>query len=445
MRNSAKDKKDSSPTVAFTSLGCFKNLVDTEVLGGLLIRRGWRPVSAYEQADWLVINTCGFLRAAKDEAIDEVLKALERKERGEINKIAVFGCLVQRYGQELNQLFTGVDLTWGVKDFELLAAVLAGEKQSSYPDRELFLNDHNHQRIIATTPNTTFLKISEGCNLHCSFCTIPAIRGPYRSRSVDSLLQEAAKYRDLGFHELNLVSQNSTSFGRERSGCSELPQLLAALSGLGFSWIRVLYLMAEEIDDRILEAFDHPGILPYFDIPLQHVAPPVLQAMNRGGNPESSHRLLERIRAMFPAAVLRSTFIVGHPGEGEAEFQELLDFTATSAIERIGVFTFSAEEGTPAFDLAGAAAPELAEARRELLLDQSDQNLDNFNKKLHGSRQLFLPLGPWDSRHTVGRIACQAPEVDGLTVIRGAFRDSFQPLEISISGHQHEILRGVKT
>lgn len=431
--------------MAFTSLGCFKNLVDTEVLGGLLRRRGWRPVSAYEQSDWLIINTCGFLRAAKDEAIEEVLKALERKENGEVKKIAVFGCLVQRYGPELAELFAGVDLTWGVKDFELLAAVLAGEQQSGYPNREHFLYHDGHERIIATTPNTTFLKISEGCNLQCSFCTIPAIRGPYRSRSIDSLLREAEKYLDLGFFELNLVSQNSTSFGRERSGRSELPQLLEALSGLGFNWIRVLYLMPEEVDESILEAFSRPGILPYFDIPLQHVSRPVLKLMNRSGDHESRHKLLELIRGHFPAAVLRSTFIVGHPGEGEAEFRELLDFAAASEIERIGVFAFSPEEGTPSFGLPGAAAPDLAEARREMLMDQSDQNLEKFNRKLLGTSQTFLPLGPWDSRHTVGRIACQAPEVDGLTLIRGAFRDSFQALQIKISHQHHEILRGVKT
>jgi len=439
-----KIKGTGETTVSFVSLGCFKNLVDTEVLGGMLVGRGWRPVSSYEKADWLVINTCGFLRAAKDEGIDEILKALERKESGEVKKIAVFGCLVQRYGRELSELFEKADLFWGVNDFELLAAALCGETKATYPNKNHFLYDHGHRRIFTTTPNTTFLKISEGCNMKCSFCAIPLIRGPYRSRSPDSLLAEARRYRNLGVEEINLVSQNSSSFGRERSGRGELPDLLNALSSVGFKWIRVLYLMAEEIDEALLESFALPSVLPYFDLPLQHVSGHILKSMRRAGDAESHGRLLEKIRSFFPEAVLRTTFITGYPGESEKDFQELLDFTALTAIERVGVFAYSPEEGTAAFEIPGALPPALADERREILLDQSDRNLEKFNSSLLGTTQTFLPLGPWDSSHAVGRIACQAPEVDGLTVIRGAFRESYQPFEIKINGHQHEILRGVK-
>lgn len=436
------DKKKT--TVSFISLGCFKNTVDTEVLGGMLERRGITVVSAYEPSDWLVINTCGFIREAKEENIEEILKALEKKESGEVRHVAVMGCLAQRYTAELKKNFKEADIIWGVNDPEELADLIARQQKADYPDRELFLYNEKHRRIITTTPNTTFVKISEGCNMQCTFCIIPRIRGAYRSRHISSIVKEAEMYCNLGFQEINLISQNSTYFGKERGGPSRLPQLLEEVSGLGFKWVRVLYLMPEEVDDRIIESFGRPSILPYFDLPFQHVSENILKRMKRTGSAQKKLDLIRQIRQRFPEAVIRSTFIVGFPAETDEDFKALLDFARQSGIERIGAFGYSDEEQTEAFGLEDKQKPGVIETRREMLMDVSDQNMAAYNQTLIGSVQEFLPLGPcpWDSGSTIGRIGSQAPEVDGLTQVKGKFNDQYKMINIKITGFQHEILYG---
>jgi ribosomal protein S12 methylthiotransferase len=427
--------------VSFVSLGCFKNTVDSEVLAGMLKERGMEPVSEYEDPDWLVINTCGFIRDAKEESIGEILAALERKEKGEIRRLAVFGCLIQRYRRDLAETFAGADILWGVNDLPALADAIAGGVPAAYPDRALFLYDDRHPRLAFTTANSSFIKISEGCNMGCSFCAIPAIRGPFRSRTIPSVLREADALLLRGVEELNLVSQNSTWFGRDRGGRAELPTLLKELSGLGFRWLRVLYLMPEEVTPEILAGFAQPTLLPYFDLPFQHVAPRVLRGMNRGGGYARDLRLVREIRRHFPDAVLRSTFIVGFPGESEDDFRRLLDFAAEAALERIGVFAFSPEEGTPSFELPGRVAAGVIEERRERLLDVSDRNLRRFSGGLQGRTLEFLPLGPWTHDTTIGRVWAQAPEVDGHCRVKGPYGEGGM-FPIRISGYEHEMLLG---
>lgn len=437
-------------SVSFISLGCFKNTVDTEVLGGLLERRGIDIVSSYETADWLVINTCGFIRDAKEESIDEILKALEKKESGEVRHVAVMGCLTQRYTGELKKNFQEADIIWGVNDPEELADLIAGEstdQSAEYPDRELFLYNDRHQRIITTTPNTTFIKISEGCDMQCTFCVIPRIRGSYRSREIPSLLKEAELYLNLGFQELNLISQNSTYFGKDRAHKSQLPLLIKEIAGLGFKWIRLLYLMPEEVDDEIISAFAYPSVLPYFDLPFQHVSAKILKKMKRSGNAEKKLDLIRRIRQNFPQAVIRSTFIVGYPGETDEDFEELVSFARESRIERIGVFGYSDEEQTEAFRHKYKIAPEVIKTRREMLMDVSDLNMTGYNQTLTGSVHEFLPLGPcpWKSDSTIGRISSQAPEVDGLTQVDEKFKERYQIFPVNITGFQNEILYGERS
>ncbi len=438
-------KAKTTTTVQFISLGCFKNLVDTEVLGGLLEEHGVRIVGPYEAADWLVINTCGFVRDAKEESIDEILEALEKKEAGEFRHIAVFGCLTQRYLKELRENFPGIDILWGVNDLGELAEAIGAGGAAEYADRQPFLYSDRHRRIVTTVPNTAFIKISEGCNMPCSFCTIPRIRGPYRSREVASIVAEARHYQGKGVQELVLISQNSSHYGWDRSARSELPELLAALSPLGIPWIRVLYLMPEEMNDRIIAGFDQPGVLPYFDLPFQHIAPAVLKKMARGGGPRTPRLLVEALRARFPGAVLRSTFIVGFPGETRAEFDELRKFVAETRIERACAFVFSPEEETPAEGLAGKVAPRTAQSRFDRLLDQSDRNLMAYNQSLLGTEQEFLPQGPWNGGSTIGRIASQAPEVDGFTEVTGVpFDDRWEIYRIRIVRTENEMLYGEK-
>lgn len=436
--------KNKKITASFISLGCFKNIVDTEVLGGLLEKKNIEIVSPYEESDWLLINTCGFIRDAKEESIEEILGALEKKERGEIENIAVFGCLTQRYLHELEQEFKGVDILWGVNDFEELAEHIAANKKGKYTGRELFLYDDNFKRIITTTPNSTFIKISEGCNMKCSFCAIPQIRGPYRSREISSIIKEAAKYREMGFKEINLISQNSTYFGRDRAEKSQLPQLLEEISKLNFPWVRVLYLMPEDVTDEIIDAFSYPSVVPYFDLPFQHVSAQILKRMNRSGGIEKNMKLIKKIREKYGNAIIRSSFIVGFPGEEEKDFEELVKFAKISGVERIGVFGFSEEEGTEAFKYKKRVPPGIIEARKNLLMDISDLNMEAYNGKLINTIREFLPLGPWEGGATIGRISSQSPETDGLTLVDETFVDDYDIYDIQITGFQNELLNGEK-
>jgi len=451
MREVNDTRKDTpaETTVSFISLGCFKNLVDTEVLGGFLEQHNIRLVSSYENCDWVVINTCGFIRDAKEESIDEILTTLEKKERGEIKHVAVFGCLTQRYKDELKENFKEADIIWGVNDLEELAGLIAtyGQNETAhkeYKDRNLFLYSHQHKRIITTTPNVAFIKISEGCNMTCSFCSIPRIRGPFRSRTIGDIVKEAERYKKLGFHELNLISQNSTHFGKDRGKKSELPELLKALSGIGFYGIRVLYLMPEEVDSEIIDAFAYPTVIPYFDLPFQHVSAPLLKRMNRSGSAAANARMIAKIRGKYKDAVIRSSFIVGFPGETEEQFNELLSFARISHIERIGVFCYSDEEDTGAFDLKDKVDPHVAELRKELLMDQSDKNIESYNERIISTTREFLPLGPcsWDTGSSLGRIKSQAPDTDGLTLVNVPFGDDYSPYAITITDGQNELLYG---
>jgi len=439
-----KTRKPESQSAAFVSLGCFKNTVDSEVLAGMLKSKGMEIVSEYESPDWLVINTCGFIRDAKEESIEEILTALEKKEKGELKKIAVFGCLIQRYFGELKSTFHRADILWGVNDIEALADAICGRGPAAYPDQKLFLYDDKHQRLPFTTRNSSFIKISEGCNMTCSFCAIPQIRGPFRSRTIPSILKEASALKARGVEELNLISQNSTYFGKDKGGPSALPSLLKEISGLGFRWLRVLYLMPEEVTAEIIAGFARPGILPYFDLPFQHVSARILKKMNRGGGFEKNLGLVRAIRKKFPAAVLRSTFIVGFPGESEDDFQQLLDFAAEAGLERIGVFAFSAEENTPSFKLPHAIDPQVGEERKARLLDVSDRNMKKFNRRLVGQTLEFLPLAPWTHDSTIGRVWAQAPEVDGHCRVPAKYAEGQRMFSVKISGFQDEMLQGEK-
>lgn len=436
-------------TVSFVSLGCFKNIVDTEVLGGILERKNVRIVSSYEETDWVVINTCGFIRDAKDESLDEIFLALDKKDKGGIKHVAVFGCLMQRYYDDLKTPFKNADVIWGVNDLEELADIIAnyektGDQKKEYTDKKLFLYNHKYKRIITTTPNVTFIKISEGCNMKCSFCAIPLIRGPYRSRQIDSIVQEAAKYKSMGIQELNLVSQNSTYFGKDRGEKSELPQLLKELSKLDFNGIRVLYLMPEEVTDEIIDAFSYRSIIPYFDLPFQHVSLSLLKRMNRGGGFRQNAELIQKIRKKFKDAVIRTTFIVGFPGETDEDFRQLLEFARGTGIERIGVFGYSEEENTEAFSSEDKVEAEVIEKRKERLMDVSDLNIEKYNQKLIGSLQDFLPLGSWDNNSTIGRVKSQAPDTDGLTRVNVPFADDYTMYRVTITGFDHELLYGLR-
>jgi ribosomal protein S12 methylthiotransferase len=439
--------KTEKTTASFISLGCFKNVVDTEVLGGLLEKKGIKIVSSYEKSDWLIVNTCGFIRDAKEESIDTILEALEKKENREVKYVAVVGCLPQRYYDDIKSNFKNADIIWGVNEPEKLAELILKTKKMDYKDKKPFLYNDTYNRILTTPPNTTFIKISEGCNMKCSFCIIPQIKGSFRSREIRSIMREAENYKKRGFQEINLISQNSTYFGKDKGEKSKLPELLKEISNIGFKWVRVLYLMPEEVDIEIIESFSNPTILPYFDLPFQHISLKILNKMNRTGGTEKNLELIKNIRKKFKNAIIRTTFIIGFPGETESDFNEIIEFAKKSSIERIGSFEFSEEENTSAFKLKKRVPPEIIKDRIETLMDISDRNIENYNKTLINSIQEFLPLGPcpWNNKSTIGRIKSQAPEIDGLTVVNKVFRDIYKTYNIKISGYENEILKGEKT
>lgn len=434
---------DKENRISLVNLGCFKNNVDTEVLAGLLQNEGFTIVSTYENAHWLIINTCGFIQNAKEEGISEILEGLEQKEKGKIKYLVVFGCLVQRYYREFRDNFKKVDLFWGVNDIPRLARMI-GKKDFSaeYKDRGLFLYDHRHHRPAMMTGNSSFIKISEGCNMGCSFCAIPSIRGPYRSRTVESLVREAGKMADRGVQELNVISQNSSYFGRDRPRGPCLDSLLEELSRLDIPWIRVLYLMPEEMSAPLIEAFGHDRILPYFDLPFQHVAPGILDSMNRRGDIKEKYRLIENIRGRFDHAVIRSAFIVGYPGESRQDFSELVAFARETRIERIGVFGYSDEDGTPAFGLSDKISPEEIQERKEKLMDVSDDNMADYNRSLIGGKMDFIPQGPspWKAENHLGRVSSQAPQVDGFTELIGEKEPGSAIIPVRIVDFKNEIL-----
>lgn len=440
--------KKKNITVTYRSLGCFKNDVDTEVVLGNLEKRGFQIVPDEDCADWMIINTCGFIRDSKEESIDTIFNALELKETGDVKNVAVFGCLIERYIEDIREEFKEVDILWGVNGFDELCDRIEQETPGIYQrgTHPLFLYDHDDSRYNIGGEKSAYIKIAEGCNMTCSFCAIPSIRGHYRSREIHSIVDEAEQIFERGVEELIVISQNTSWYGTDIEGETMLPELIKELSAIGFKWIRILYLMPEDVNEEMLTIFRLPGVLPYFDLPFQHVSERILQKMNRRGNSAEKIDLIRKIRSQYKDSVIRATFITGFPGEQETDFEELKKFAEESEIERIGAFAYSDEENTTAFEMEPKVDPGLATDRRELIMDISDFNIEKYNRKIENTTTEFLPLGPcpWDSGSSIGRIASQAPEVDGLTVVKTPFEEMDSITEIRITGFENEILYGEK-
>ncbi|HEX9902384.1 MAG TPA: 30S ribosomal protein S12 methylthiotransferase RimO [Acidobacteriota bacterium] len=409
---------EKKKAVALVSLGCAKNLVDSEVMLGILRRAGFRLISRQEEADVLIVNTCGFIRAAREEAETAIRRALRIKRSCPGRRVIVIGCYVQRFQDRLAAAFPAVDTWLGVGDYEHIDRAAAGQVVS--PSRTTFLYSHLSPRLVSTPASWAYLKISEGCSHRCSFCSIPAIKGPYRSRSRGSILEEASRLAARGIKEINLVSQDSTSYGRDlgyKYGLAGLLEKLDAVEGL--AWIRVLYGYPEEVSGALLEAMQAPKVCRYLDLPFQHAASKIIKAMGRGLAGDKALALLDKIRRALPQVAIRTSLIVGFPGEGRKEFKELLGFARKAGFDHLGVFTYSPEEGVPASRL-GNPVPEKekAERRQGLMLLQQEISLRN-NRKYLGQRLEVLldkPV-PYRPHSALGRTRFQAPEVDGLVKV----------------------------
>lgn len=403
--------------VAFVSLGCAKNLVNTEQMMALVRQAGHTVAGEAAGADVAVLNTCGFIDSAKSEAIQNILELAALKDEGKLKKLLVTGCLSQRYQKELVEELPEVDGVLGTGSYtEIVSAleeVMAGGRPFRFGDI-----DHTQEdgaRLVSTPPYTAYLKIAEGCDNRCAYCVIPSLRGRYRSRTMESLLAEARTLAESGVKELIVIAQDITRYGTDIYGKRMLGQLLRELCRLDFHWVRLHYLYPDEVDESLIDVIaSERKIVKYIDIPLQHINDGILKAMNRRSTKAEILALLARLRARLPGLVLRTSLICGLPGEGEAEFEELCAFLRTAGIERAGIFQFSPEEGTPAAAMEGQVDPAVAERRVELLVDLQSRVMDAWNERRLGETLEVLCEG-FDPEMGcyAGRCYADSPDVDG--------------------------------
>ena len=412
--------------IGFISLGCPKNLVDSEVMAGLLQKEGHVLTTDRSEAEIIVVNTCSFIRDSKQESIDTILEAAGLKRSGALKRLIVTGCLAERYPREIKSELPEVDAILGTNQVLDITRAAAGEAVSppatfGRSDADLYLYDENTPRTIATPAYTAYIKIAEGCDHTCAFCIIPAIRGPFRSRTIPSLVQEARNLAASGVKEITLVSQDTTSYGVDLGIQDGLAHLLEALDGVpGFQWIRFLYVYPNMVSERLTKIVSASGrICKYIDMPLQHVSAHILRAMRRGGNRTSLSRMIDRIRRAIPGVTLRTTMIVGYPGETDRDFEELKTFCRDMEFDRLGVFCYSDEEGTAAFNSRRKVPATIAENRRRELMRQQAAISRRKNRQLVGKEMALLVEGPSDQSELLlqGRLESQAPEIDGVCLI----------------------------
>ena len=410
--------------VAFISLGCAKNLVNTEQMMALTRDAGYELVSDPEGADVAVLNTCGFIDSAKSEAIQNILELAALKDAGKLGKLLVAGCLSQRYQSELEQEMPEVDGVLGTGSYTDIVSALEEVTAGGHPRRfgDIDHTEEDGARVVSTPPYTAYLKIAEGCDNRCSYCIIPYLRGRYRSRSMESLLAEAKALADRGVQELIVIAQDITRYGTDLYGRRRLGDLLTELCRLPFHWVRLHYLYPDEVDDDLIDvlAREHK-ILKYIDIPLQHINDGILKAMNRRSTKAEIIALLNKLRQRLPGLVLRTSLICGLPGEGEAEFEELCEFLQDAGIERAGIFQFSPEEGTPAAVMEHQVEPEVAARRVELLVELQSRVMDAYNESRLGETLEVLCEGfDPDMGCYAGRSYADSPDVDGRVFFTAA-------------------------
>jgi ribosomal protein S12 methylthiotransferase len=412
-------------TIRLFSLGCPKNLVDSEVVLGLLHEKGWE-LSLGEEADIVLINTCGFIREAKEESIEAILRAARDKEEGKYKYLVVMGCLPQRYKKELLQELPEVDLFLGTNEVGETAALLEklcrGDlKRKQWIGRPAYLYDHETPRILSSGPGSAYIKIAEGCSNCCSYCVIPQIRGKLRSRSIPSVVAEAQAAAAQGVKEINLIAQDITAFGQDVRDGRDLAALLRELVRVeGIRWIRLLYAHPAHITaDFIAILRDEPKICKYLDLPIQHIDDRILQAMNRSPSSRALQNLLSQIRGEIPNIALRTSLMVGFPGETKKAFQKLLRFVGDFEFDHLGVFTYSPEEGTRAQKMKGRVPAEIQKERFHQIMALQKKISRKKQKKQLGSRVEVLIEGPGKNSRSLweGRTQRQAPEIDGRTYI----------------------------
>lgn len=442
--------------IGFVSLGCPKNLVDSEVMMGQLKEAGWEITNNADEAETVVVNTCGFIESAKKESIDAILEATSAKADGKAKRVVVAGCLVERYRDDLMKELPEVDAFIGTselerileaadetKNFRELPLLPIGNKSATY------LYDFDTPRFRATESYTAFIKIAEGCDRPCAFCSIPSMRGSFRSRRFGSILKEAEDLAKQGVKEIVLIAQDSSRFGEDLGEVDALAKLIRALGEIkDLTWVRVMYAYPTHISDAFLEALaETPNAVKYLDMPLQHASRNVLKAMKRGGTRDSLERLIARVREKVPGITIRTTFITGFPGETEEDFEELMLFVRNCEFDNLGVFTYSDEEGTPAFDLPNKVDAKTAKRRRTTLMKEQAKISKRKNAAKIGNvyKVLFEGLSQESDLLFQGRLEGQAQEIDGYILINDVPEDlepkigEFYNVRIS-EAHQYDLI-----
>src|SRR6266550_2318150 len=417
--------------IGFISLGCPKNLVDSEVMMGQLKLNGYEITADAGEADTVVVNTCGFIDSAKKESIEAILEAAQLKANGRATRLVVAGCLVERYRDELKASMPEVDAFIGTSQINDILAVCAPQTNTrSLPVIPLgnqsasYLYDESTPRVLATPSHYAFIKIAEGCDRPCAFCFIPQMRGHFRSRRFGSIVAEAHQLAEGGAKELILVAQDSSRYGEDLGKQDALAHLLRKLAQTpGIEWVRVMYAYPTHISDVFLDVLaTEPKAVNYLDMPLQHASQKVLRLMKRGGNGASLQRLVQRVRDRVPGIAVRTTFITGFPGETEEDFEELVTFVRNLEFDRVGVFTYSDEEGTPAFELPNKVDPKIAKQRRVCLMKAQSRISRKRNKSRVGQTIRVLFEGESNESELLwqGRMETQAPDIDGCVLINDA-------------------------
>lgn len=450
--------------IGFVSLGCPKNLVDSEVMMGQLQQHGYELTTDREQADVMVVNTCGFIQSAKEESINTIIEMAELKDTAKLKRLVVAGCLVERYRQDLLNQLPEVDAVLGTSEIEKIVAAVdpaaaaaqdaAFVTSNAWMTRGLptYLYDENSPRVLATQKHFAYVKIAEGCDHTCAFCAIPQMRGKYRSRRAGSIVREAEQLAAAGVKELVLISQDSTQYGLDLGIKDGLADLLTALARVeGVEWIRIMYTYPNSLSDATLAVMAaEPKVCSYLDMPLQHASAAVLKRMRRGGNRALLEKLLKRAKETVPGIALRTTFIVGFPGETDEDFEELLAFVREIEFDRVGVFTYSDEEGTHGFDLDGKVPARTMRSRRAKLMREQAKISKRKNKALIGRRFRALLEGVSQETDLLlqARLESQAPEVDGHVLINdvpeGFAGKAGDFIEIEISeAHEYDLVARV--
>lgn len=418
--------------VGFVSLGCPKNQLDTEVMLSEINAAGYEITAEETEADVIILNTCGFIKDAKTEAIDNILDLAWLKENAKLKKLIVCGCLVQRYGDEILKQFPEVDAILSVGAIHdvvsVIERVMNGERFSvlKKPEEAALGGD----RIVTTPEYFAYMKIAEGCDNRCTYCAIPDIRGPFRSRPIEELIAEAKDMEALGVRELILVAQDTTRYGLDLYGDYKLDTLIQRITDeTNIPWIRVLYCYPDKITDGLCEQFrSNDRLVKYIDMPIQHISDGILKRMNRHGGREVIEDAVARLRAASPEIIIRTTVIVGFPGESGEQFEELINYLAEAKFERLGAFTYSKEEGTPAEKLDGHLAEQKKKRRYDAVMKQQNKIGEKINSVRIGKREIAMVEG-YDpvSDSYFCRTAKEAPEIDGKVYLVGAPKNAFAP------------------